>query len=161
MPSTAAPAFTIMNTLRGFARDATNSCIECAPMMLRPLALPFTKASTFSTVRLNTATVNPFDSMFMMRFSPMTASPMRPMSACFISIILFRLNSLLKCLVFYHKTGPSKRHSPDTRLHPFPLNPLCAIPCRETHSAMPHPEEIRNPRAGAREHPRERNGGKQ
>lgn len=34
-----------------------------------------------SVVRLNTATVKPFDSMFMTRFSPMTARPMRPISA--------------------------------------------------------------------------------
>ena len=33
----------------------------------------------------NTATVKPFDSMFMTRFSPITARPMRPISAfCFI-----------------------------------------------------------------------------
>ena len=33
----------------------------------------------------NTATVKPFDSMFMTRFSPITSRPMRPISAFFIS----------------------------------------------------------------------------
>ena len=53
-------------------------------MMFLPAARPLTNLSTFSTVRLNTATVKPFDSMFMTRFSPMTARPIRPMLAFFM-----------------------------------------------------------------------------
>ena len=48
-----------------------------------PLARPSTNASTFAVVRLNTATVKPWLSMFKTRFSPITARPTRPMSAVF------------------------------------------------------------------------------
>ena len=80
-----------MKTLRGFASESTSSWRLCAPTMFLPLARPFTKASTFSTVLLKTATVKPFDSMFITRFSPMTARPISPMSALFISLFLIEV----------------------------------------------------------------------
>ena len=52
-------------------------------MIFFPLARPSRKASTFDVVRLKTATVNPWLSMFRTRFSPITARPIRPMSALF------------------------------------------------------------------------------
>ena len=52
MPSTAAPALTMRNTLRGRSRFAASSSSECAAMKFLPAPRPFTKASTFSTVRL-------------------------------------------------------------------------------------------------------------
>ena len=85
MSSTACPALTIIKTLRGFSRLSTSSSRLWQPMMFLPAALPFTNLSTFSVVRLKTATVNPLDSMFMTRFSPMTARPIKPISAFFIS----------------------------------------------------------------------------
>ena len=50
--STAAPALTMRNTLRGAARLSTSSCTERQPTMVFPFARPLTNASTFSTVRL-------------------------------------------------------------------------------------------------------------
>ena len=50
--STAAPALTIRNTLRGAARLSTSSSTEWQPMMFLPFARPDVNASTFSTVRL-------------------------------------------------------------------------------------------------------------
>src|SRR5260221_12326936 len=50
-------------------------------MIFFPLPRPLTKWSTLEVVRLNTATVNPWLSMFRTRFSPMTARPISPMSA--------------------------------------------------------------------------------
>ncbi len=79
--STGRPAFTINITLRGFFKLATSSCKEKAPIIFLPFARPSTKFVTFSTVRLKTATVKPLLSMFMTRFSPITAKPMRPRSA--------------------------------------------------------------------------------
>ena len=49
--------------------------------MFLPLARPSTKLVTFSVLRLKTATVKPLLSIFMTRFSPITASPISPMSA--------------------------------------------------------------------------------
>ena len=54
--------------------------------MFFPFARPFTKSSTLETVRLKAATVKPLLSMFRIRFSPITASPTRPMSALLISM---------------------------------------------------------------------------
>ena len=89
MLSTALPAFTIMKTFRGLARLSTSSWRLWQPMMFLPAARPLTKASTLEVVRLKTATVKPLDSMFMTRFSPMTARPMRPISAFFINLFSF------------------------------------------------------------------------
>ena len=82
--STGWPALTISMTLCGRFRLAISSLMLCAPMMFLPLPRPFTKSSTLLTVRLKQATVNPLLSMFRIRFSPMTARPIRPMSACCI-----------------------------------------------------------------------------
>ena len=79
--STALPALTMIMTLRGRFRRDTNSSTEWAPRMFFPFARPFTKSSTLEVVRLKTATVKPLLSMFRTRFSPITASPTRPMSA--------------------------------------------------------------------------------
>src|SRR5690606_24624581 len=58
--------------------------------MFFPLALPLTKRSTLSTVRLYADTWNPLLSMLRMRFSPITAMPITPISdfSC-ISFLLF------------------------------------------------------------------------
>src|SRR5690606_5890145 len=48
--------------------------------MFFPLALPLTKRSTLSTVRLYADTWNPLLSMLRMRFSPITAMPITPIS---------------------------------------------------------------------------------
>ena len=63
-------------------------------MMLSPLARPSTKFFTLEVVRLYTATVKPLDSMFITRFSPMTARPIRPISAFIVSLLLYILYSL-------------------------------------------------------------------
>ena len=84
--STALPALTMIMTLRGRFRRDTNSSTEWAPTMFFPFARPFTKSSTFEVVRLKAATVKPLLSMFRMRFSPITASPTRPMSALLMSL---------------------------------------------------------------------------
>src|SRR5690606_28058679 len=55
--------------------------------MFFPLALPFTKRSTLSTVRLYADTWKPLLSMLRMRFSPITAMPITPISD--FSCILF------------------------------------------------------------------------
>ncbi len=89
--STACPALTIIMIFRGFSRLSASSCREYVPMMFFPLARPSTNFVTFSVVRLNTATVKPLDSMFITRFSPMTARPTRPMSAFFIAFSPFYL----------------------------------------------------------------------
>ncbi|OQC18528.1 MAG: hypothetical protein BWX70_03492 [Verrucomicrobia bacterium ADurb.Bin070] len=55
--STAAPALTMIITRRGFLRLSASSCSEWQPIRRLPAPRPFTKASTFSTVRLKQATV--------------------------------------------------------------------------------------------------------
>ncbi len=80
--STAEPALTINITRRGRLSSLTSSSSEWAPMSLVPLAGPARKSSTLLTVRLKTATVKPFSSMFRTRFWPMTARPINPISAC-------------------------------------------------------------------------------
>jgi hypothetical protein len=65
----------------GFFKEATNSSIECVPIIFLSLPLPSTKLSTFDTVLLYTATVKPLLSIFNTKFSPMTAKPIRPISA--------------------------------------------------------------------------------
>jgi hypothetical protein len=71
----------IIITFRGRFSAATNSLTERQPMIFFPRARPAKNCSTRATVRLNTATVKPWLSMFSTRFSPMTARPIRPMSA--------------------------------------------------------------------------------
>src|SRR5215471_1726441 len=68
-------------TRRGVFKAATSSRSECRPMIFLPAPRPFMKSSTFSTVRLLTATVKPRLSMFSTRFSPITARPISPISA--------------------------------------------------------------------------------
>ena len=50
-------------------------------MKFLPLRAAGMNSSTRATVRLYTATRKPLLSMFSAKFSPITASPMRPMSA--------------------------------------------------------------------------------
>ncbi len=83
------PAFTIIMTLRGRFSALTRSSSECVPTICFPFARPFTKSSTFEVVRLKHATVKPRLSMFRIRFSPITASPTRPMSAWLIKTSSF------------------------------------------------------------------------
>jgi hypothetical protein len=66
--------------LRGRLSAPTNSSIVRAGTMFFPFALPAANFSVTSQVRLNTETVNPFDSMLSTRFSPMTARPISPIS---------------------------------------------------------------------------------
>jgi hypothetical protein len=89
--STAFPARTIIIILRGVLMCCTKSLISVQPMIFFPLPRPFTNRSTTpssipGTVRLYTATVKPLLSIFKTRFSPITASPIKPISA-FLSII--------------------------------------------------------------------------
>ena len=79
--STAGPAWTMSIIRRGLASFETNSSADQAPVMVLPTARPARNASTFDVVRLYTATVYPRLAMLSTRFSPMTASPMTPMSA--------------------------------------------------------------------------------
>ncbi len=108
--STGLPALTISITFRGTERLACKSSNVRQPMMFLPAALPLTKLSTFSTVRLYTATVKPLDSMFIARFSPITASPIKPISACFMLSIPF--NHLLNNLIVAHGHCPCKYPKP-------------------------------------------------
>jgi hypothetical protein len=85
--STAWPALTSSTTRRGFLRHPISSSIDFVPMILVPLASLARKSSTLETVRLNAATVKPWSFMLRMRFWPITARPMSPMSA-FASLIL-------------------------------------------------------------------------
>jgi hypothetical protein len=78
--STGPPAFTMIIALRGRFSAPTNSSMVRAGTMFFPFAFPAANFSVTSTVRLKTATVNPFDSMFRTRFSPMTARPISPIS---------------------------------------------------------------------------------
>ncbi len=87
--STGFPAFTSIITLRGRSREATSSSMLRAPMNFFPEPRPWMKASTFDTVLLYTATVNPLLSMFNTRFSPITANPINPMSANFFIFLLY------------------------------------------------------------------------
>jgi len=66
--------------LRGGARLRTSSSMLWQPTKRLPAARPWMNWSTFSTVRLNTATLKPRLSTFRARFSPMTAKPIRPKS---------------------------------------------------------------------------------
>ena len=79
-------------------------------MIFLPLARPLMKSSTLETVRLKQATVNPLLSMFRMRFSPMTARPMRPMSACAMITYSF-VQSSVSLLFHFIVTNPGSRHS--------------------------------------------------
>jgi len=79
--STGEPALTSNITRRGRLSLETNSSMLWAPIMLIPAAGPSTKSSTLETVRLNTATVKPWSAMFITRFLPITARPIRPISA--------------------------------------------------------------------------------
>ena len=78
--STVSPAFTISITRRGRFSRLVSSSIECAPTTSVPFASFAIKSSTFETVLLNTATLNPWSFMFRTRFCPITASPIRPIS---------------------------------------------------------------------------------
>src|SRR5437899_5249563 len=73
---------------RGFLSSPTISSMECAPMTFVPLASLLRKSSTFETVRLKATTVKPWSFMFKIKFWPITASPIRAISA-FGSILLF------------------------------------------------------------------------
>ena len=89
--STAFPARTIIIILRGALTLSTKSLISVHPMIFFPLPRPLinrstTPSSTPGTVRLYTATAKPLLSIFKTRFSPITASPIKPISA-FLSII--------------------------------------------------------------------------
>ena len=66
------------------------------PMNFLPAPRPAMNASTFSTVRLKTATVNPLLSMLRTRFSPITARPMRPISACAMTELPVRKCEVVK-----------------------------------------------------------------
>jgi len=107
--STTLPAITINMHLRGLLIDFTNSSILWQPTIFFSFPRPPTKSSTYNkgrnqnqhicclslqstleTVRLNTATVNPLLSMLRMRFSPITASPITPMSAMLNKLPLVR-----------------------------------------------------------------------
>ena len=92
--STAAPALTMIMILRGGFKAATSSSTECVPTIFFPLARPSTNASTFDVVRLKTATVNPWLSMFRTRFSPITARPISPMSALFGFVAMLVFSSI-------------------------------------------------------------------
>ena len=91
--STGGPALTMIMILRGGLSAATSSSTECVPTIFFPLARPSTNASTLEVVRLNTATVNPWLSMFRTRFSPITARPIRPISAVFAVVAMFAISS--------------------------------------------------------------------
>ncbi len=80
--STALPALTSMMILRGFFSEETNSSTVCAPKNFLPWPRPLMKSSTLEVVRLNTEMGKPLLSMFKAMFSPMTASPISPISDC-------------------------------------------------------------------------------
>ncbi len=87
-----ASALTMIMILRGALSAATSSCGDRVPTIFFPLARPSTNASTREVVRLNTATVKPWLSMFRTRFSPITARPTSPMSAvCALDAMLSAL----------------------------------------------------------------------
>src|SRR5208337_5284780 len=91
-----------------FSKPASSS-IECAPTTSVPFASLAIKSSTFETVRLNTATLNPRSFMLRTRFCPITARPIRPISHD-ASGILFskRQNSITTDLrIFLYPFYPS------------------------------------------------------
>src|SRR5512134_1757989 len=91
--STALPALTIIMSLRGRFSTETSSATERVPVIRLPFARPFTKSSTFESVRLKQATLKPLLSMLRIRFSPITARPTRPMSAWLIEVRLLALDA--------------------------------------------------------------------
>src|SRR6266404_3583225 len=117
--STGFPALTISMTRRGFFSKATISSMEWAPITLVPLASLLRKSSTFETVRLKATTVNPWSFMFKIRFWPITARPIRAMSAC---------GSIFSSISFQTTTCEGRVNlSPASAFSPLDLRqPLCA-----------------------------------
>ena len=77
----ACPALTMNMTRRGRLSSAANSGNGMGADDLGALGFAPRNSSTLATVRLKTATVKPWSFMLRMRFWPMTASPINPMSA--------------------------------------------------------------------------------
>src|ERR1043166_4520681 len=71
---------------RGFLTFLTSSSSEWHPIKFFPFAFSSINASTFSVVRLNTATLYPRLSIFRAKFSPITARPIKPKSAEVVAI---------------------------------------------------------------------------
>ena len=71
-------------------------------MMFFPFPLPSTKRFTLSVLRLYTDTENPLLSIFITRFSPITARPMRPISLlCIPSLLNFQRHEF-DCFIKNH-----------------------------------------------------------
>ena len=111
--STGGPALTMIMIFRGRFSESTSSWTERVPTIFFPLARPSTNASTFDVVRLNTATVKPWLSMFRTRFSPITARPIRPMSAvgAVVAMIVILLSQAIRLRVVFG-TGLYQSGSP-------------------------------------------------
>ena len=94
--STGRPALTIIMILRGRLTASTNCSMECVPMKCLSFPRPPVKRSTTPSspgaLRLYTATVKPLLSIFSARFSPITASPINPISAFISYLFYFILN---------------------------------------------------------------------
>ena len=142
--STACPALTIIMIFRGLARLSANSWREYVPMMFLPLARPSTNFVTFSVVRLNTATVKPLDSMFITRFSPMTARPTRPMSAFFMSLSPFFISAHGRCPRKYPRSASRLRARrsrsdcwPPARRRPSRIAGTSPAPSRSARHTVP------------------------
>src|SRR2546430_6465839 len=86
--STGGRALTSIMTRRGRLRALTISSSECAPMTFAPLASLPRNSSTLETVRLKATTLKPWSFMLRMRFWPMTAKPMRAISAVGCMLLL-------------------------------------------------------------------------
>ena len=79
--STAGPALTMIMTLRGRFSAATSSLTEWQPTMRLALGPAGEEVVDLRRGAVEDGDVKPWLSMFRTRFSPMTARPIRPMSA--------------------------------------------------------------------------------
>ena len=109
--STAAPALTMIMTLRGRASEATKSPKVCAPVRRLPTWAARNSSVTVA-VRLNTLTLKPRLSTFSTKFWPITARPMRPKSlkTLFMAGSIGRSEGGRDCAVAPLALAPGLRH---------------------------------------------------